>query len=316
MKTAQIKKILITGANGFIGRYVAKFYSNLSYNVIGIGHGKWEKQEWVSWGISDWFECEINVQSLAKYAENSFAIIHCAGGSSVPNSFLNPFVDYNKTLSPLVSIFEYITSCSPLTKLIYLSSAAVYGSVSKLPILESSNLNPVSPYGLHKKMAEELCAFYANIFNISVSVIRFFSVYGVGLKKQLLWDSCQKILNNNTNFFGTGLEVRDWLHIEDAVNLIDYALKFASKNCPVVNGGFGEGVENIKLLNEIFLLLNHSDTPKFIGSARIGDPNAFVADINLAKNWGWVPKINWHDGVSEYVKWFRKVYCDSSRISC
>ena len=80
------------------------------------------------------------------------------------------------------------------TKLIYPSSAAVYGFSNNLPLKEYSDLNPISPYGYHKKIVEELCRMYVEQYAVKVVVLRLFSVYGKELKKQLLWDACKKLL--------------------------------------------------------------------------------------------------------------------------
>ena len=105
-------------------------------------------------------------------------------------------------------------------------------------------MNPVSPYGVHKKIAEDLCRSYGQHFKIASCVIRLFSVYGVRLRKQLLWDECLKLSKNEITFFGTGQETRDWLHIHDVVNLLFTAAEHASSHCPTVNGGTGVGVSS------------------------------------------------------------------------
>lgn len=306
--------VLITGAKGFIGQHVASFFSKKGWTVTGLGKGNWKEEEWKACGMKRWISSEVNASSLLKYAEQPFAIIHCAGGSSVSGSIIEPLIDYNNTVGSLINVFEYIKSYSPKTRLIFLSSAGVYGNVKNLPILETSPLNPISPYGLHKKKAEDICLYYSKNFNLSAAIIRLFSIYGEGLKKQLIWDACQKIKKNDLVFCGTGSEVRDWLHVTDAVRLIYKALKFSSEKCPIVNGGFGIGVENIHLLNQLLIYFNCSSHLIFTGLNRSGDPQSYIADIEGAKNWGWSPKISWQEGILKYVKWFLKESCDSSRI--
>src|SRR4030095_13057401 len=85
------------------------------------------------------------------------------------------------------------SATAPAAILIYPSSAAVYGVVKQAPIGESSPIAPVSPYGLHKAMAEELCSTQSKHFGLRCAIVRFFSVYGPGSRKQLLWDLAQKI---------------------------------------------------------------------------------------------------------------------------
>jgi UDP-glucose 4-epimerase len=140
-----------------------------------------------------------------------------------------------------------------------------------------------------------------------VSIVRFFSVYGCGLRKQLLWDACCKFANYDTVFMGTGEEVRDWLHVEDAANLLLAATEHASAECPTVNGGSGEGVTvRDVLLHLAGSLPQRGLIPTFSGSQRTGDPSRYVADIERSKAWGWQPKRFWIEGVAEYAAWWTR----------
>ncbi len=102
-----------------------------------------------------------------------------------------------------------------------------------------------------RRLAEELCFSYARHHGVRIAVIRLFSLYGVELRKQLLWDACAKVLSAENQFFGTGDEVRDWLHIDDAVSLFMKAGEAASIDCPVLNGGTGVGVSVREVLSVI-----------------------------------------------------------------
>ena len=106
------------------------------------------------------------------------------------------------------------------SQLVIPSSAAVYGQKNEKSISVHDVLNPVSPYGNHKRICETLSKFYSNYYKLRISIIRLFSLYGPGLKKQLLWDACNKIYSGDQIYSGTGLEKRDWIYIEDAINLI------------------------------------------------------------------------------------------------
>ena len=113
----------------------------------------------------------------------------------------------------------------------------MYGNADALPIAESTPINPISPYGVHKQIAEELIRSYAHHFSLSVAIVRFFSLYGPGLRKQLLWDACTKIEKGDFDFYGTGHEVRDWLHVQDAARLLLTLPSHASSDAVIVNGG-------------------------------------------------------------------------------
>jgi UDP-glucose 4-epimerase len=121
----------------------------------------------------------------------------------------------------------------------------------------------------------------------------------------LLWDAAQKIVRGENNFFGTGEEIRDWLQVEDAAHLLITAASHASTNCPIVNGGSGDGVTVREILTELFACFARTDAPNFSGTARNGDPAGYQADITLATGWGWQPKTTWRRGLRGYADWFK-----------
>lgn len=296
--------VLITGAYGFIGRNTSRYFASKRWNVIGIGHGEWLKHEWQEWGIREWHTCDITVDNLLTYAGNPDVIIHCAGSGSVGFSLTHPYQDYKRAVETTLSVLEFTRVHAAKAKVVFPSSAAVYGSASASPIKEECLLKPVSPYGFHKKVGEELCYSYAKFFSISVAVVRLFSVYGVGLRKQLLWDACVKLSSNDKSFFGTGDETRDWLHIQDAVALLYTASTYATPECPIVNGGVGDRVTTKDILREIFNCFQCNDTPKFLGCNREGDPQHYQADITNLQKWDWKPQFDLKHGIREYVEWF------------
>lgn len=299
-------RALVTGAHGFLGRHVALRLHEIGYLVTGIGHGAWEGLEQSRFGVSSWHSTDITSESLVQYADDPDVIVHCAGSGSVAFSMTQPYQDYARTVSNTAAVLEYLRLHSPRTVLIYPSSAAVYGLTDRLPMTESHALNPASPYGLHKLMAEQLCRSYASHFGIVVAMVRFFSIYGEGLKKQLLWDACTRAAQGQNIFFGTGIELRDWIHVKDAASLIEAAIGHASFQCPVVNGGSGEGVSVSEILLETFRLFGASQRPAFSGNARPGDPPGYHADTSAARAWGWQPQIDWQEGISRYVRWFKE----------
>lgn len=296
------KKILITGAAGFVGRYVAKEFSDNGFDVIGMGWGKFPDYE--DWGLSAWYEAEVSIEALGEFAGKPDVIVHCAGGSSVGYSVEHPRQDYCLTVDTTSHVLEFIRLHCPECKLVYPSTAAVYGQVESTPISEDAPLSPVSPYGVHKLMAESLCRMYAKDYRLNISIVRLFSIYGEGLRKQLLWDACKKYSNGVSDFFGSGEEIRDWLYVKDAANLLSLAADYADSDCPVVNGGSGDGVAVKDILQQLALSMASSCGPEFTAKKKEGDPDALVADISNARSWGWSPQKDWQSGVSDYANWF------------
>jgi len=304
-----MKRVLITGAYGFLGRYTAKKFKSENWHVSGIGHGKWHETEFKEWGLDHWYETTITFEALININKKFDLIVHCGGSGSVGFSYENPYEDFQKSVQSTLSLLEYIRLQCRDCAFIYPSSPAVLGSLGDRPIFEDELSDPVSPYGFHKKTAEELCLSYHKNFGIKTSIIRFFSIYGAGLQKQLLWDACMKIKNSSgeITFFGTGDETRDWVHVEDAANLTYLMGIYDDEHTAVniVNCGSGEK----KTVNDTLQLLVDSygkDVKiKFNQHVKEGDPRFYHADISKALKLGWQPEINLEDGFKGYVDFFK-----------
>lgn len=299
--------ILVTGANGFLGRHVCRMAALRGDRVIGIGHGDWTEESWNLWGLSVWHELDVTLASLVAHAETPDLVVHCAGGSSVGFSMENPAQDFDRTVGTTVEVLEYLRTCAPKTALVYPSSAAVYGSAATLPILEESPLVPISPYGAHKKIAEDLCRSYSESFGLRVALVRIFSAYGVELRKQLLWDACRKALKGDYRFGGTGRETRDWVNGEDVARLLLMAGDHAVPATVIVNGASGTEVAVESILTVLLDALGSGRKPEFTGILHAGDPERVLGDPSRALAWGWSPERRWEDGVRQYADWFRSV---------
>ncbi|MFA6275877.1 MAG: NAD(P)-dependent oxidoreductase [Pedobacter sp.] len=297
--------ILITGAYGFLGRNVAKEYKAAGNHVVGIGHGKWYVEEFSKWGIDQWHETTITFEALININREFDLIVHCGGSGSVAFSHDNPYEDFQKSVQSTLSLLEFIRLRNPTCKFIYPSSPAVQGDLGKVAIKEDMVSMPVSPYGFHKKIAEELCYSYYKNFNISVGIVRYFSIYGEGLQKQLLYDACKKIQNSSgdVTFFGTGKETRDWIHVSDAAALL-YSFAIQLDGFQIINGGSGTSIEIKHVIHELCKHFNKPLNVIFNGSTKEGDPIHFWAEVSKASALGWQPKVDIKAGLKRYVDYF------------
>lgn len=303
-----MKSILVTGAFGFLGRNVAKYFKSKGFYVCGIGRGKWlDENEPLLWGIDRWYGDDITQGNLNALSIKPDVIVHCAGGGSVGFSMENPYQDFQNTVNGTIEVLEFIRLSSPSTKLIYPSSPAVLGCCDDLPITTETIGMPVSPYGFHKRMAEDLCLSYLKNFDVNVSIIRFFSIYGNGLTKQLLWDACNKIRyaeeGQSLEFWGTGNETRDWIHVSDAASLI-YSVYSQEQNI-IINGASGKRYQIKEIIELVAKAMGTDKSLVFNNHHKPGDPKYYWADISKNYQLDWSPTVTVESGIQEYVDWFK-----------
>jgi UDP-glucose 4-epimerase len=303
-----MKKILITGAKGFLGSHTVKHFKNLGYVTYGIGHGDLRMDECQLMGLDYWYKSDIKLNAIKKIDKKFDVIVHCGGSGSVGFSVQHPYEDFKKTVDSTLEILEYMRLYNPEVQLIYPSSPAVQGECEDAPIKEDYIGKPTSPYGYHKKIAEDLCQSYSEKFNLKISIVRLFSVYGVGLKKQLFWDAWKKMKNAKKEvvFWGTGKETRDFIHVDDVLILFEILLKKEDKFI-VINGGTGVR-HTIKYVLELIRdLVNPSIHIKFNNQVNIGNPIYYWANIQKLKYYGWNPNKKLEHEIKKYLDWVKRI---------
>lgn len=136
-----------------------------------------------------------------------------------------------------------------------------------------------------------------------------FSVYGEGLRKQLLWDLCNKLQASDEDIIlgGTGKEIRDWLHVSDAAALIWDSQYASDKNIQIINGGTGHGTSVRDVAGMLLDSWGGQRKLGFSGNSRPGDPYSLLADISEASKLGFTPTIRLKDGIDNYVRWYQSV---------
>ncbi|MCL1939095.1 MAG: NAD(P)-dependent oxidoreductase [Desulfovibrionaceae bacterium] len=297
---------LVTGCSGFIGRHCARELAANGYIVLGLDAAPMPEAQ--DWGIAHFWQTPINAAALDDAALRHGlpqCLIHCAGSGSVLASLQNPYADFMANVQSTLEALDFSRRNGAAVNVVLPSSAAVYGNISASPLAEAVAGQPASPYGVHKKIMEELATSYGQNFTVPSVCVRLFSVYGAGLKKQLLWDACRKAERGEFSFFGSGAEERDWLHVSDAARLLFLATEHASPSVPVVNGGTGQGTSIKEVLTMLGRAWSPALTPQFTGHTRTGDPDRLVADISRMREWEFTPRIPLEQGLHEYVRWFQ-----------
>ena len=307
-------RAIVTGARGFIGRHLSKLLAREGWEVYGLGHGAWPEAEAGRWGLQRWLPGDIdahNLRLLQLEAGHADAVFHLAGGASVGAAIGNPREDFYRTVATTVELLEWVRLHSPSSRVVAVSSAAVYGAGHEGSIVEGAMSVPFSPYGFHKGMMESLCASYSASYGLASVIARLFSVYGPGLKKQLLWDLCNKLGHGESEIIlgGSGDELRDWTDVGDVSRAIYALLEQATVRSPCFNVGTGFGSSVAEVARHAATAWSERTgtrmTPiRFSGVSRPGDPFSLVASPVRLEAVGFKWSIDWRDGIAAYIDWY------------
>lgn len=318
-----MSNILITGASGFIGGHLTKQLASQGHQVSGIGHGRCSEIEMRSSGLVCWREGNVQLSNLIELQRTIGTpeiIFHLAGGASVGSALQNPHEDFSRTVESTSDLLEWVRVYAPEAIILTVSSAAVYGDGHRAQISEGEIVHPYSPYGYHKAIMELLCRSYCTSYGLRCIVARLFSVYGEGLRKQLLWDICNKLSRGceSIELGGDGHELRDWVHVRDVVNALSGLATSASSQMPIVNVGTGIGTDVNTIANQVATSWSAmtGETKcevSFNGNKRLGDPQNLIADTLLLQSLGYACHSSLEMGIKDYVAWFLAQQNEKSR---
>ena len=297
---------LVTGVSGFLGRHVARALVAGGWSVVGLATGPPENAPLHL--LKGYESMTLPSPALGELlrAWKPDACIHCAGRASVDMSMREPMNDFEASVSVTAGLLEALRNHAADCRAVYVSSAAVYGEPVRLPITEQDAPRPISPYGFHRHICEQLCLEYASVFGLRVACARVFSAYGPGLRRQIVWDICRRALAEDVLALrGTGDESRDFIHGQDVGRALAHLAENAAAEGEVYN--VAAGVETT--IRELAgLVLSRLDAPprlEFTGAAHPGNPANWRADVSRIRQLGFVPEIELESGVASYLDWCR-----------
>lgn len=295
------KRVLITGAAGFIGNRLVKIFISEGYETFG-----WDRISMENVQSIDMLD-ETSVVSMIQQMQPDI-VIHCAGSADVGKSVQCPEMDYasNVTITHNL-LFALHKLHLDNTKIVFLSSAGVYGNPVSLPITEDMPVNPLSPYALHKVMCEDMCHYFKSNYGMDIKIARIFSAYGAGLRKQIFWDMHQKVVRTGKlEMFGTGDESRDYIHVNDVVQSL-YLLATKESDFMIYNVANGEET-TIRQATEYYATCAgiSKDKISFNGYVREGDPINWRADNRRIKGIGYKKSMEMLEGLQDYVNWVER----------
>lgn len=295
-----MSRILVIGAGGFVGSHLSAFLSK-EHEVFTCSFS----------GQSKGSHRVVDASSpdfLHIFSELRPAIcINCSGAANVSASFQSPVRDFELNVTRVVQLLDAICAAGSATRFVHLSSAAVYGNPLTQPVEEGAAPAPLSPYGHHKRLAELVCAEYAQIFGIQTLSLRIFSAYGPRLRKQIFWDIFQKWkAGGDVLLFGTGAESRDFIFISDLCRAVQCVLNSGEFDGQAINVASGVPVTIREAANTLLAELGSKSQASFSGDERKGDPSQWCAEIGRLKSYGFKPEFGITSGLKETAQWLKE----------
>jgi len=304
-------KYIVTGGAGFIG-------SNLVDRLLEDGHEivivdnlenkesrlRVESREFPNWTNDNPLILKEDIASITDFSSfsNADGMFHLAALPQVQPSINNPlkynYVNVNGTLNMLVACKEM-----GIKRFVFSSSSAVYGDIKTLPAKETSELNPVSPYGLHKLIGEQYCQLFQKIYDMETFSLRYFNVFGPrqpfsGPYSLVIGKFANQLSNKlPITINGGGEQRRDFIYVGDVVDANILCMNIEHNPKSIINIGSGCNIS----VNELADML--SKTAPRINAPPVIEPFLTLADITKAKNLlSWSPKVKLEDWIESYKK--------------
>jgi UDP-glucose 4-epimerase len=306
------KKVLVTGGAGYIGSHVVRHLGEAGYDVTVYDNCSTGSADSILYGeliLGDLADTERLYQVCS---QNQFsAVLHFAASLIVPESVARPLDYYSNNTRNTLNLLQ-CCSLTGINKIIFSSTAAVYGEPEKIPVTESTPTNPINPYGRSKLMSEWLIQDYAAVSDLNYVILRYFNVAGAEPNGKLgqispnathlIKVACDAALKRRPEIkiFGTdfhtpdGTAIRDYIHVEDLASAHLDALHYLEKGnqSEIFNCGYGQGysvrevVERVKAISE-------TNFPVIETKRRLGDPACVMAESNkIRKVLNWQPRYN------------------------
>jgi UDP-glucuronate 4-epimerase len=314
-------KTLVTGAAGFIGFHVARALLERGQEVIGIDNLnpyydislKRGRLELITPNpLFTFYHGDIN--NLATL-ETIFAnhaidrICNLAAQAGVRHSIQNPFIYEESNLKGFLNLLE-LARHSPIRNFVFASSSSVYGNNRKLPFsIDDTVDTPISLYAATKKANELMAHAYSHLFDIPLTGLRYFTVYGPwGRPDMALFLFTEAIINGRPiEIYNFGKMKRDFTYIDDIVEGTIAALDNPFKY-EIFNLGNSKSVELMKLIEIIEEELGMVAEKKFL-PMQPGDVPETYADIEKTKRLlGFNPKTSIRSGIRRFLSWYRRYY--------
>lgn len=300
--------VLVTGGAGFIG-------SNLVGLLLGEGH-----RVVVLDNLSSGYRCNVESFPQVEFIEGDVrdasdveramadveTVFHLAASVGNTRSIEQPLVDSAVNVLGMLNVLEAARSRG-IDKVVYSSSAGIFGELKTLPIAEDHPQNPDSPYGVSKLAAEKLCLVYNKLYGMHNVCLRYFNVYGPKQRYDAYGNVIPIFANcilkrQPLTIFGDGEQTRDFVNVRDVA-----AANIQAAATPGLGGVFNIGSGTRISVNKLAKLIQDAagvEVGTRYGLPRKGDVRDSLADISAASRMlGFVPKVGMEEGLREYMSW-------------
>ena len=267
-------KICIFGGNGFIGSNLAKSYINKGHKVFIYTQSKINK----NLNFKNNYKVKYNEKSFTKILKKKFDLIYfLSGNSNQETSKKKIYYDLETSFLTFINLLEACKKMKTKSRIWFASSVVVYGE-NKKHLKENFDLNPVSYYAIVKLICENVCKFYSNNFDLNIGVMRIFSTFGPGLKRQVVFDTIKKIKTlSRFKVIGNGNEKRNFSFINDQIKSIELLTKKITKpRGDVYNIASGKTFSIKQILKKLIKISNKNVIYKYTKKRRSFDTKNFI----------------------------------------
>ena len=301
-------KILVTGGGGFIGSHITRMLLDAGHEVTvldNFSHGYRENVDKRAKVVKG----DMADGKAAKEAlEGVDAVIHAAGLIVVPESVKDPVKYCQNNVLGTVKFLNAMRKSS-VKKIIFSSSACVYGTPDKLPIEEDAPLRPDNPYGATKASIEAFLQAYHSCFGIDCTILRYFNPYGPGKLYPPITHAIPNFImaalsKKPIPVYWKGEQIRDFIYIDDLAQAHIDVLPLSGLN--IYNLGMERGVVIKDVVGMIFEILGYKMPIADLGQ-RPGDVHAnYASSQKLQKAVGWKAKVSLKEGLARTIEYYKK----------
>ena len=304
-------KILVTGSAGFIGSHFVDYCVEQGQEVVGVDDLSYGVRENVN-PASKFIEADVAAFGTIEeiiLSEKPDKIVHYAANATTKSSAMgwnDPMRDYQINMLGTLNLLEVVRKHELDVRVVYASTAAVYGEPVDVPIDEQHPTDPLSPYGVSKLAGEKYCYAYGKEWGLQITIFRIFNTFGPRQPRYVMYDQIQKMRANpdHVEVLGTGEQIRDYAYVSDVVRAFYLGMESPQAVGEIFNVAGGNKTSIKELIGVIQSVLGLDISPTFTGQSWKGDITRLWADTGkLQKTLGWRPDVGLEDGVRRLVDW-------------